>query len=243
MGIMGYMTALVVNLENREYDYLAEAGYELAALNFLAGGVITGNSQDVRPDAGAETFGEVGLRGVFGPMLSDLVWDVPEDEQFDRARTFIDEYHDTYDGRIRATINSHDDWSCTRQLWERTADLAEEYPDLLVHTHLLELEESNTMARSNGAKDSIALLNDVGLLDDRLVAAHFRLADDEDIHGLEREWVITSRPNHCTARECSRDGSRRFRDEPRTSSGLSEKRAERDCELDRKCSLRCACPV
>lgn len=37
------------------------------------------------------------------------------------------------------------------------------------------------MARSNGADNSLGLLNDVGLLDDRLVAAHFCLVDDEDI--------------------------------------------------------------
>ncbi|WP_276271776.1 amidohydrolase family protein [Haloarcula litorea] len=179
--MMGGMTAVFRHVAEGEYAYLTEAGYELAALNFLAGGVTTVNSMDVRPSAGAETFGEAGLRGFFGPALSDLFWDVPVDEQFDRAREFVDEYHGSYDGRIRATIDPHDDWSCTRELWERTADLADEYPDLLVHTHLLELEASNTMARSNGAEDSLALLDDVGLLDDRLVAAHFRLADDEDV--------------------------------------------------------------
>ncbi|QLH77993.1 amidohydrolase family protein [Halosimplex rubrum] len=181
LEMMGSMTAIYGQIADGEFDYLTEAGYELAALNFLAGGVTTVNSQDVRPSAGAKTFGEAGLRGFFGPALSDLFWDVSVDEQFTRAHEFIDEYHDAYDGRIRATINPHDDWSCTRELWERTADLAADHPDLLVHTHLLELEESNTMARSNGAKDSLDLLDDVGLLDDRLVAAHFRLADDEDI--------------------------------------------------------------
>ncbi|WP_415378927.1 amidohydrolase family protein [Halosimplex sp. TS25] len=181
LEMMGSMTALYGRLGEGEFDYLAAAGYELAALNFLVGGVTTVNSMDVRPGAGAETFGEAGLRGFFGQAITDLFWDVPVDEQFARARAFIDEHHDTYDGRIRATVCPHDDWSCTRELWERTADLAAEYPGLLVHTHLLELEESNTMARSNGAEDSLALLDDIGLLDDRLVAAHFRVADDGDV--------------------------------------------------------------
>jgi len=181
LEMFGSMTALTSRLNDGELDYLVEAGYELAALNFLAGGVTTVNSMDMRPAAGAETFGEAGLRGFFGPAISDLFWDVSVDDQFERAREFIDEYHGSYDGRIRATINPHDDWSCTRDLWERTADFAAEHPDLLVHTHLLELEQSNTMARSTGAEDSIDLLDDVGLLDDRLVAAHFRLADDADI--------------------------------------------------------------
>lgn len=175
------MTAIYGRLGEGDFDYLVKAGYELAALNFLVGGVTTVNSMDVRPSEGVEMFGEAGLRGFFGSFVTDLFWDVPVDEQFARVHEFIDNYHDTYNGRIRATICPHDDWSCTRELWEQTADLATEYPDLLVHTHLLELEESNTMARSNGAEDSLGLLNDVGLLDDRLVAAHFRLAGDEDI--------------------------------------------------------------
>jgi cytosine/adenosine deaminase-related metal-dependent hydrolase len=199
LEMMGGMTAVYGRLGAGEFDYLIEAGYELAALNFLLGGVTTTNSMDVRPSAGAETFGEAGLRGFFGPTVTDLFWDVPVDEQFDRARAFIEEHHDTHEGRIRATVCPHDDWSCTRELWERTADLAAEYPDLLVHTHLLELEASNTMARANGGKDSLDLLDDVGLLDDRLVAAHFRVADGADI---ERTAEADASVAHCPSVFC-----------------------------------------
>jgi 5-methylthioadenosine/S-adenosylhomocysteine deaminase len=194
LEMMGSMTALYGRIGEGEFDYLVDAGYDLAALNFLLGGVTTVNSMDVRPASGADTFGEAGLRGFFGPTMTDLFWDVPIDEQFERARAFIEAYHDTYEGRIRATICPHDDWSCTRELWERTADLAAEYPDLLVHTHLLELEESNTMARANDAADSLGLLEDVGLLDDRLLAAHFRVADADDI---ERTAAAGASVAHC----------------------------------------------
>ncbi|WP_135807215.1 amidohydrolase family protein [Halorussus marinus] len=194
LEMMGSMTALYGRIGEGEFDYLVDAGYDLAALNFLLGGVTTVNSMDVRPASGADTFGEAGLRGFFGPTMTDLFWDVPLDEQFERACAFIEAYHDTYEGRIRATICPHDDWSCTRELWERTADLAAEYPDLLVHTHLLELEESNTMARANDAADSLGLLDDVGLLDDRLLAAHFRVADADDI---ERTAAAGASVAHC----------------------------------------------
>lgn len=175
------MTAIFGRIADGDYEYLTEAGYEFAALNFLIGGVTTVNSMDVRPGAGAETFGEAGLRGFFGPALSDLFWDVPVDEQFARARGFIDEHHGASDGSVRATIDSHDDWSCTRDLWERTAALVDEHPDLLVHNHLLDL------------------LDDVGLLDDRLVAAHFRLADDEDVRRTAEAGASVA---HCPSIFC-----------------------------------------
>ncbi|SFR61857.1 5-methylthioadenosine/S-adenosylhomocysteine deaminase [Halogeometricum rufum] len=197
--MLATMTALYGRLGDGDFDYLARAGYELAALNFLVGGVTTVNSMDVDPREGAETFGDAGLRGFFGPTITDLFWDVPVAEQFARAEAFVEEYHGAYDGRIRATICPHDDWSCTRDLWERVAELAESYPDVLVHTHLLELAESDAMARANGAADSLSLLDDVGLLDDRLVAAHFRVADDDDVR---RTAAADASVVHCPSVFC-----------------------------------------
>jgi 5-methylthioadenosine/S-adenosylhomocysteine deaminase len=197
--MMAGVTSVYARIADGEFRYLTDAGYELAAFNFLAGGVTTVNSMDVDPSAGAETFGEAGLRGVFGPAITDLFWDRPVDEQFARARAFADEYHGSYDGRVRAAICPHDDWSCSRELWEATADLAAEYPELLVHTHLLELDESDAMARANGAEDSIRLLDEVGLLDDRLLAAHFRVADGEDVR---RTAAAGASVAHCPSVFC-----------------------------------------
>lgn len=197
--LMTHMSTLIQRFESADFEYLTDAGYELAALNFLRGGVTTVNSMDVWPAAGAETFGEAGLRGFFGPMITDLFWDVPVDEQFERAREFIETYHDTHGGRIRASICPHDDWSCSRSLWERTADLAAEYPDVLVHTHLLELEASNVMGRANGSADSLSLLEDVGLLDDRLLAAHFRVADETDVRRTAEAGASVA---HCPSVFC-----------------------------------------
>lgn len=180
MELFAYMTPFVAGMAE-EYDDLLEAGYELAALTFLQGGITAVNTMDVRPALGADILGEAGVRAVMGPMISDLFWDRSVDEQFEQARSFIESYDGAYDGRIRAAVCPHDDWSCTREAWERTADLADDYPDLPVHTHLLELDESDRMARANGAEDSLALLEEVGLLDERLVGAHFRVADDDDV--------------------------------------------------------------
>ena len=199
LEMMGSMTALFGRFNEGEYKYLVDAGYELAALNFLLGGVTTINSMDVHPEAAPEIFGDAGLRGFFGLAVTDLFWDAPIDEQFERARSFIDEHHGTYDGRIQATICPHDDWSCTRELWERTAELTADYPEVLVHTHLLELDESNTMARANGVADSLSLLDDVGLLNDQLVAAHYRVADEQDI---QRTAEADAGVAHCPSVFC-----------------------------------------
>ncbi|NLV09484.1 amidohydrolase family protein [Halomicrobium mukohataei] len=181
--LFAQMTPLIADMAS-EHDDLLRAGYELAALTHLQGGVTTVNTMDVRPALGADILGEAGLRAVMGPMLSDLFWDRSVDAQFERARSFVEQFDGSYDGRISAALCPHDDWSCTRDLWERVADLAAEYPEVPVHTHLLELGESDEMARANGSDDSLALLDAVGLLDDRLVGAHFRVADERDVERM-----------------------------------------------------------
>ena len=72
--------------------------------------------------------------------------------------------------------------------------LAAEYPDVPVHTHLLEAEEGNEMSRYNGASDTVDLLDEVGLLDDRLIGAHFRVADG---HDAERMGEAGAGVAHC----------------------------------------------
>jgi cytosine/adenosine deaminase-related metal-dependent hydrolase len=193
------MTAVYDGFWTGDLDYLLEAGMELAALNFLRGGVTTVNSMDARPRAGVDAYAETGLRGFFGPAISDLFWDHPIDEQLERFRTFTEEYHGSYDDRIRATLCPHDDWSVTRDLWEQCADLAEEYPGLMIHTHLLELEQSNTVARSNGGDNSLELLDEVGLLNERLVGAHYRMADEHDIERTAESGVSVA---HCPSVFC-----------------------------------------
>jgi cytosine/adenosine deaminase-related metal-dependent hydrolase len=197
--MMPRMTALYDDFWTGDLDYLTEAGMELAALNFLRGGVTTVNSMDARPRAGVDAYAETGLRGFFGPSISDLFWDHSVDEQVDRFRSFTEEYHGSYGDRIRATLCPHDDWSVTGDLWEQCAGLAAEYPEVMVHTHLLELEQSNTVARSSDAEDSLNLIEDVGLLNDRLIGAHYRVADESDIERTAEAGVSVA---HCPSVFC-----------------------------------------
>lgn len=173
------MTVLCNRLVDGEFDYLAEASVKLAALLFIRNGITTVSTMDVRPEVGLPILGESGLRASMGPMIADLFWDEPLDEQVDRAERFVETHHETYDGRIRAKLCPHDDMTLSRGMWESIAEVARRH-DVVVHTHLLEDATSDLNARANRGEDSIGLLDDLGLLNDRLLAAHFRTADEDD---------------------------------------------------------------
>jgi cytosine/adenosine deaminase-related metal-dependent hydrolase len=161
-------------------DSFFEAAWQLACLRQLSHGVTTVNAMDFTPALGAEAIGEAGLRGVIGPELADFLNPASADEQLADARRFIDTYHETYDGRVTASIAPGGEAGCSRELWEGVAELRAEYPDLRLHTHLYDSTAGDTMAAGSGADDPLELLDQYGLLDERTLLTHLLHADRDD---------------------------------------------------------------
>lgn len=161
-------------------DSFFEAAWQLACLRQLTHGVTTVNAMDFTPALGAEAIGESGLRGVIGPELADFLTPTPAAEQLADARRFIETYHDTYDGRVTASIAPGGEAGCSRALWEGVAELRAEYPDLRLHTHLYDSTAADTMAAGSGAEDPLDLLDRYGLLDERTLLTHLLHADRDD---------------------------------------------------------------
>ena len=166
--------------EARLGESFFEAAWDLACLRQLTHGVTTVNAMDFTPALGAEAIGDAGLRAVIGPELADFLKPDPPAEQLADARDFIDAYHDTYDGRVRASIAPGGEAGCSRQLWEGVAELRAEYPDLRLHTHLYDSAAADTMAAGSGAEDPLDLLDQFDLLDDRTLLTHLLHADRSD---------------------------------------------------------------
>lgn len=157
-----------------------EAAWQLACLRQLTHGVTTVNAMDFTPRLGAEAIGKAGLRGVIGPELADFLNPASADEQLTDAREFIETHHDTYDGRVLASIAPGGEAGCSRELWEGVAELRDDYPDLRLHTHLYDSAEADTMAAGSGADDPLDLLDRYGLLDERTLLTHLLHADRDD---------------------------------------------------------------
>lgn len=157
-----------------------DAAWQLACLRQLTHGVTTVNAMDFTPELGAEAIGESGLRGVIGPELADFLKPASAAEQLIDARQFVETYHDTYDGRVRASIAPGGEAGCSQELWEGVAELRANYPDLRLHTHLYDSAEADTMAAGNGADDPLDLLDRYGLLDERTLLTHLLHADRRD---------------------------------------------------------------
>ena len=162
-------------------DRWTDASWRLGVLNMIRGGITLFNNMGRSTPTGAAVVGQAGLRAVLGPTLGDELLGEDAAAQMARARDFIEEFHGAYNGRIRAAVCPHGDLYTSRPLWALCARLAADYPALRVHTHLLETPAANQAARTMGAADSVGLLADLGLLNDRLIIAHFLAATAPDV--------------------------------------------------------------
>ncbi|GAA0521089.1 amidohydrolase family protein [Halorubrum aquaticum] len=172
--------ALYHTAESTLGDDFFDAAWRLACLRQLTHGVTTVNAMDFTPELGAEAIGETGLRGVIGPELADFLTPASAAEQLADARRFIETYHDTFEGRVTASIAPGGEAGCSRTLWEGVAELRADYPDLRLHTHLYDSAVANTMAAGSGTDDPLDLLDRYDLLDERTLLTHLLHAGRDD---------------------------------------------------------------
>jgi cytosine/adenosine deaminase-related metal-dependent hydrolase len=173
-----------------------EASWRLACLRQLTHGVTTANTMDGYPAIGADAVGESGLRGVIGLDFSDLVMPGSVSDQVAEIRAFIDKYHESFDGRVQASLAPDGTGACSREAWEATAELRDQYPDLLLHTHAFNVPYGDVIARGTRGKDRLDTLAELGLLDDRTVLAHCTHASADDV---ERIAAAGASVAHCTS--------------------------------------------
>lgn len=170
---------------NGERTELIESGYEYGCYNFLKNGITTINSMDYRPEVGAEIIRESGMRAVIGHVGSDLFLKAGTEEVIEREKAFIEEYRGS--GRITPSIGAQGDLYCSKDFWNEISELRSKYPEVPFHTHILELPESREMSQVNGAEGTTQLLENLGLLDEKAVLAHFTHAEEEDFESFKRK--------------------------------------------------------
>lgn len=166
---------------------LVKSGYEYGCYNFLKTGITTVNTMDYRPEIGADIIKEAGMRAVVGHVGTDMFLKAGREEILEREKAFIEEYRES--SRITPSISTEGDLFCSRRLWEDIGRLRSEYPELPFHTHILELPESREMSKVNGSEGTTQLLEELGLLDERSVLAHFTHADEVDYRTFKRKSV------------------------------------------------------
>ena len=164
----------------------------LGAYELLRAGSTTVVDYYLHPKALAEAMVEVGLRGVVGGRILDAdmaavarggkrrhdpaIGRATLDEAMDLAET----YADHPDARIRCELAPHAPDTCSAALLREVRDLAES-AEGCVHTHLAQSRGEVEWVRARDGVSPVELLDECGLLDERLVAAHCIFLDPSGV--------------------------------------------------------------
>lgn len=148
----------------------------------------------------------VPLRATLGYGFADIgLYDAVSDWSYralDRFGDIVAAHHNRLDGRLRVALSPHATYSCTERLWRRCAEVAEQW-SLSIHTHLSEGRQEHQYVVDNHGCTPTQWLHRLGLLSDRLTAAHCTTLNDGDIQLLAEHRVKVAHCPISNAKLCS----------------------------------------
>ena len=165
---------------------MVRTGANLANIEMIKGGVTTYADMYYFEDEVAKTVDKAGLRAVLGETIINFpVADAQTPEEgIAYAVRFINKYKDH--PRITPAFAPHAPYTNTTENLQKIAALSEEL-NVPVMIHLAETDrEKEEIAKRTGGKSPVQYMADIGALNNRLLAAHVIMADDNDLDLLKK---------------------------------------------------------
>lgn len=184
MPLMTWLNDHIWPAEQKYVDrQFIEIGTRLGVAQMLLTGTTTCNEMYYFPDVAATVFQQAGMRAMLGMIVIDFptVWAENADEYFAKGLALHDEYR--HSALISTVFAPHAPYSVCDESLRRISVLAEEL-DCQVHMHLhetaFEIEQSNAQYGMR----PLERINQLGLLNQRLMAVHMTQLLDGEIKTL-----------------------------------------------------------
>jgi 5-methylthioadenosine/S-adenosylhomocysteine deaminase len=174
------------------HEFVKDAA-ELACLEMLKAGITLFNDMYFYGDAVAQSTRKLGMRAVIGAGIIDFPSKTAKttEEYFTNAEKFIAEWKG--DNLIVPAIAPHSPYACSADSILRAKKIADRF-DVPLHIHLSETQWETLEMKKRCGKTSIELLDSIGVLDEKVVAAHCVWPTDKEITLLAAKGVGVA---HC----------------------------------------------
>ncbi|HNP64058.1 MAG TPA: amidohydrolase [Woeseiaceae bacterium] len=180
-----YIFPLENKMVSKEMVYI---GAVHAAIEMAKGGVTTMVDMYLFEESAARAVKEIGLRGV---MTQNIIKYPTADGKDGNAKlklatALVEKYKN--DELITPGYGPHAPHTVTKENLEKIAALSEKY-DAPVFMHVAETQEEFDRFQSEFSMTPVEYLDSVGILNDRLIAAHCIFVTDSDIELMKRRGV------------------------------------------------------
>ncbi len=187
MELMEWLTTKIWPLEEKLTEELVYHGARLACLEMIKSGTVFFNDMYWHFAATARAVDEMGLRAALSGVIIDLNDPARLEEQIAVNRERF-QLSAGFSPRLKFVLGPHAIYTVSRAGLEWVRDFAAEN-NLMIHTHLSETEQEVKDCLANNGLRPVAYLNDLGLLSDKLVAAHAVWLDENEMGLLEEKQV------------------------------------------------------
>jgi cytosine/adenosine deaminase-related metal-dependent hydrolase len=194
--LFDYILPMEASLDAEEMEIAAKLGY----IEMIESGTTTcvDHLSVSHAEKAFEAAGEIGIRGILGKVMMDQRSPdgLLEDTQaaLEESERLIQEYHGSFDDRIRYAVTPRFAVSCTEECLRGARDLADKYDGVRIHTHASENQsEIETVEEDTGMRN-IHWLDEVGLTGEDVVLAHCVWTDESERQVLEETGTNVT---HC----------------------------------------------
>lgn len=183
-----WLNTAVFPIERKLTAQDALAGVRLALLEYIRCGVTTFNDMYMFPEETAKAVGESGMRA----MITNACVDFGKgDEQLADALAFYRSFHNSYNGRVRASVSLHSEYTTSKSLAVKLIQ-ATQGTENRMHIHISETMQEVIECQKRHGKTPIAYFHELGLFHTPTIAAHCVAVTDEDIEILSEMKVFVS---------------------------------------------------
>ncbi|WP_374447093.1 amidohydrolase [Providencia sp.] len=178
-----YIFPLESKMVSRE---MVRIGANLANIEMIKGGVTTYVDMYYFEDEVAKTVDKIGLRAVLGESVIQFpVADAKNaDEGIQYAINFINQYKDH--PRITPAFTPHAPYTNSTEHLQQISKLSQEL-DVPVMIHLAETDrEQEEIAKRTGGKSPVQYMADIGALNNKVIAAHAIMVNEQDMDLLKK---------------------------------------------------------
>ena len=174
----------------------------LGLLEMLLSGATTVVDYYRNPNSLARAAEELGLKAIIGGRIMDAdpahlanghyhYSALLGDTTYNEAVSLWEQWHNKGDGRIAVIMAPHAPDTCSKYLLEKTADLANTL-NCQVHTHLAQSSHESQQVMKRDGISSVGLLEELGLLNASLIAAHCIFLNEDEISLLGSKGIVVA---------------------------------------------------
>lgn len=193
LPLMRWLTDYIFPIEKTLTADMVRTGTLLSCCEMIKSGTTSFCDMYLFSGAVAEAAEQSGLR----TWLGEVVYDFPSPGYgpVERGIELTREIAARFRGHplISATSVAHSVYTCAPGLIQKMAEIAES-EDIPLHIHLAENDEEMASCRKLCGKSPVRYLEDLGVLSEKLIAAHCVMTDEEDLALMAERGVKAA---HC----------------------------------------------